>query len=151
YFGVLSSHSSRRSQVVPRSTRDPARSQPPAAPGDQLELPGLAADPTGDVEDRPADRNRWAWLLRHVFLADLDTCPKCGGAMRWLEVALPRAAIARVMAKHGLAPPPSPADVSPSTGTAPAAISRLTDAARVFSVATGPHPSVRKPAFPSPH
>ncbi|HEX4034210.1 MAG TPA: transposase, partial [Solirubrobacteraceae bacterium] len=79
YFGILSSHSRLRKQVVPRSPPDPGAFRPPPAIGDQLELAGL-----GDADDRARPgRNRWAWLLGHVFRADLETCERCGGPMRW--------------------------------------------------------------------
>lgn len=81
YFGVLSSHSGLRKEVVPRPPHDPSATAPPPAPGDQLEL---ALDA---VSDEPTGRRRWAWLLRHVFAADLDTCPRCSGPMRWLQAA----------------------------------------------------------------
>ena len=106
YFGVLSSHSSLRADVVPRPALDPAASCPPPAAGDQLELPGSDAD--GEGEGAPP-RKRWAWLLARVFQADLDTCPRCGGPMRWLEAATTREAAARLLGKLGLAPQPPPA------------------------------------------
>ena len=71
----------------------------------QLEL---ASTRDGDDDDRPAPRKRWAWLLGHVFRADLDTCVRRGGPMRWLEAATSREAIARLLAKHGLAHKPPP-------------------------------------------
>src|SRR5215510_321096 len=44
----------------------------------QLSLPAL--DDGADVKRRSTfSRNRWAWLLAHVFRADLDICPRCGG------------------------------------------------------------------------
>jgi len=84
YFGVLSSHSRFLSEVVPK---------PPDA--------------------RPS-RKRWAWLLAHVFRADLDTCVRCGGPMRWLEAATTEQAATALLAKLGLAPqpPPTPPRVS---------------------------------------
>jgi hypothetical protein len=42
-------------------------------------------------------RKRWAWLLAHVFQADLDTCPRCGGPMRWVEAATTRKSAARLL------------------------------------------------------
>lgn len=74
YFGLLSSHSRARREAVPRPPPDPSAHAPPPAPGDQLEL-GL--DEHADTE--PPTRKRWAWLLRHVFQADFDTCPRGGG------------------------------------------------------------------------
>jgi len=97
YFGVLSSHSSRRSLVVPQPTPDPTASNPPPARGDQLEL-------LGDTDDALAPRKRWAWLLAHVFAADVESCPRCSGPMRWADVAQTRAQITRLLAEHGLGP-----------------------------------------------
>ncbi|MBK7583062.1 MAG: transposase [Myxococcales bacterium] len=93
YFGVLSSHSSRRALVVPKPPVDAACHKPPPARGDQLEL-------LGEKDDAPVGRKRWAWLLAHVFAADVETCPRCSGPMRWAEVATSRAAITRLIAEH---------------------------------------------------
>jgi len=107
-FGVLSSHSALRREVVPAHPCDQAQRRPLAARGDQLSLPTLGGD-VDPNDDRPSPRNRWAWLLAHVFRADLDTCPRCGGPMRWVEVALTLPSIARLLAEHGVGPrPPSP-------------------------------------------
>lgn len=42
--------------------------------------------------------------------AGVDTCQLCGVPTRWLKVATQQTAIARLLAKHGLArePPPQP-------------------------------------------
>ena len=61
YFGVLSSHSSRRSLVVPKPPVDAACHKPPPAQGDQLEL-------LGEKDDAPVGRKRWAWLLAPALL-----------------------------------------------------------------------------------
>ena len=53
YFGVLSSHSSRRALVVPKPPVDASADQPPPARGDQLEL-------LGEKDDAPTGRKRWA-------------------------------------------------------------------------------------------
>jgi Putative transposase/Transposase zinc-binding domain len=103
YFGVLSSHSRLRRQVVPHPPVDPTATAPPPAPGDQLEFE-LDAE-----SDEPAPRKRWAWLLRHVFLADLDTCVRCGGPMRWVEAAATREGAHDLLARLGLGPRPPPA------------------------------------------
>ena len=103
YFGVLSSHSSLRKEVVPTPPDDPTAHAPPPAPGDQL---ALRLDEHGD---EPPRRKRWAWLLRHVFAADLDACARCGGPMRWVEAAATREAAGDLLARLGLAPRPPPA------------------------------------------
>ena len=105
YFGVLSSHSRHRARVVP-SVVDPSRFAPEAAPGDQLEF-GFGSGASAATAPTQG-RSRWGWLLRHVFRADVETCPCCGGPMRWVEAATEQAAIARLLAKHGLAPQPPP-------------------------------------------
>jgi hypothetical protein len=110
YFGVLSSHSRLRREVVPCPAADPSATAPPPAPGDQLELE-LELD-----GDEPAPRKRWAWLLKHVFAADLDTCPRCGGPMRWVEAAASKEAARDLLARLGLAPRPPPAPHPPPLG-----------------------------------
>jgi hypothetical protein len=69
----------------------------------QLELFG----DNGNTDSEPS-RKPWAWLLRHVFGEDLQSCPHCAGPMRWLEAATTPDAIARLLAKHGLRPRPPP-------------------------------------------
>jgi len=103
YFGVLSSHSSYRSRVVPEPSEDTTAHRPPPAAGDQLELLGEQDDCASK-----AHRHRWAWMLAHIFLADLEHCPKCNGPMRWVEVAKTEGAARRLMAKLGLAAQPPP-------------------------------------------
>jgi hypothetical protein len=107
YFGVLSSHSSRRSLVVPTPPLDATANKPPPARGDQLEL-------LGESDDAPVPRKRWAWLLAHVFSADLENCPRCSGPMRWAEVANTRAQITRLLAEHGLGPRAPPTTRAPT-------------------------------------
>jgi hypothetical protein len=46
---------------------------------------------------------------RSRFAADLDTCPRCSGPMRWAEVATRRTRIAHLLAEHGLGPRAPPA------------------------------------------
>ena len=103
YFGVISSHSRHRARVVP-SVVEPSRFAPEAASGDQLELGFGSADSAASASAPSHGRSRWGWLLAHVFRADLDTCVRCGGSMRWVEVATEPGAIARLLGKHGLAP-----------------------------------------------
>ncbi|MBE7481636.1 MAG: hypothetical protein HS104_16850 [Polyangiaceae bacterium] len=101
-LGVLSSHSRAGVSSCPARARRRDREQAPPARGDQLEL-------IGDTDDAPAPRKRWAWLLAHVFAADVETCPRCSGPMRWAEVANTRAQITRLLAEHGLGPRAPPA------------------------------------------
>jgi hypothetical protein len=119
YFGLLSSHSKLRREVVPAPPGDPSRYKAPPARGDQLELVfnttgdasrDVADDASPDALGSRAGRKRWAWLLAHVFRADVETCQKCGGPMRCAEVANDARTIARVLAEHGLTPrtPPPP-------------------------------------------
>jgi hypothetical protein len=105
YFGVLSSHSSRRGLVVPTAPPDPSATKSPPAPGDQLDL----LQQLGEHDDKPPTRKRWAWLLAHVFAADVEACPRCAGHMRWAEVATSRADITRLVHEHGLGPRAPPA------------------------------------------
>lgn len=93
YFGVLSSHSSRRRLVVPEPRPDATASKPAPARGDQLEL-------LGESDDAPVPRKRGAWLL--------------AGPMRWAEVATSRAAITRLFAEHGLGPRAPPTTRAPT-------------------------------------
>jgi hypothetical protein len=114
FHGVLSAHASLRPEVIPSAPvgeNDPATSA-----GAQLELFPSAAvtagndDATSHGDRQPCEPSRkpWAWLLRHVFAADLQTCEHCGGRMRWKEVATTADAIARLLARHGLGSGPDP-------------------------------------------
>ena len=116
YFGVLSSHSKLRREVVPTPPDDPTRYKAPPAPGDELDLVFHADDDAST--DVPKGRKRWAWLLAHVFRAQVETCLKCGGPMRWAEVAHDAHTITRVLTEHGLAPrtPPPPYPPRPPNG-----------------------------------
>jgi hypothetical protein len=114
YFGVLSSHSRHRARVVPSSTTR-SRFSPEPATGDQLELAWGANTKTAPR----SKRSRWGWLLRHVFRAEVDTCQRCGGPMRWVEAATEPAAITRLLAKHGLGPQPPPTRPLPTPGQLP--------------------------------
>ena len=89
----------RRREVVPEPPPPDSGAAPPSAP----QLP-LFCIPTGSDEsgaERPPSRKPWAWLLRHVFAADLQHCPYCSGPLRWLEVATTSDAIARLLERHG--------------------------------------------------
>jgi len=103
YFGVLSSHSRLRSQVVP--VAPPKTVEPQAAP-----------DP------RPVARPRyiaWAELLRRTFGSDV-TCAKCGGHLRLIALVKTESTIKKILAAMQLptvaptasAPRPPPHDES---------------------------------------
>ncbi len=88
YFGVLSSHSSLRSQVVPAPVK------PPATP----------AEP-----DKPARSSRyipWAELLRRTFTIDVK-CERCHGPLRLIALIKTETIIKRILgAMHLPTEPP---------------------------------------------
>ena len=97
FHGVVSSHSSPRSRVVP---------DPPPESGVKSREVQLSL--SFDEESAAPSRRPRAWLLRHVFQLDVTSCPQCNAEMRWVEVATTPGAIARLLAKHGLAARPPP-------------------------------------------
>lgn len=97
FHGVVSSHSSLRSRVVP---------EPPPESGVKSRVVQLSL--SFDEESAAPSRRPWAWLLRHVFQLDVTSCPQCNAEMRWVEVATTPNEIARLLAKHGLAARPPP-------------------------------------------
>jgi hypothetical protein len=101
YYGCLSSHSALRREVVPKSP--PAVGNPMLDHDDgQLALQfGGGHDDDGDTEGSTR-RRPWAWLLRYVWQADVSTCSRCGGPMKWVEVATAPEAIRRVLAELDL-------------------------------------------------
>jgi hypothetical protein len=111
YFGVLSSHASLRSEVVPEP---PAPAPNPLADdaGGQMQLPCCGGDRADDTQLR---RRPWAWLLRYVWQNDVSHCSRCNGPMRWTEVATEPDAIARALADHGLRARAPPAKRAPSS------------------------------------
>jgi hypothetical protein len=81
YYGCISSHSSLRLEVVP---------EPPPAVHNPLLDDGAGQLALGfdDSEGQlSGKRRRWAWLHRHVWELDVSTCARCGGPMKWVEVA----------------------------------------------------------------
>ena len=73
----------------------------------------LYPSPITDVNRKCPVPLRKVQYENHSFLADVETCVRCGGPMRWVEVATTPQAIARLLAKHGLGP-------GPPKGSAPA-------------------------------
>jgi hypothetical protein len=117
FHGVLAAHAALRPLVVP--SPPPAVSTAELGEDAQLDLFPVAscgfgtgtdaAEADGDGAREPS-RKPWAWLLRHVFAEDLQICERCGGRMRWREVATTADAIAKLLARNGLGarPPPPP-------------------------------------------
>jgi hypothetical protein len=111
FHGALSAHASLRPLVVPQPPPPPSdeTTRDNACAGAQLELFSIAsanATTDSDAPSREPSRKPWAWLLRHVFAEDLQTCAHCGGRMRWKEVATTPEHIARLLVRHGLGPDP---------------------------------------------
>ena len=64
YFGVLSSHSKFRSEVVPKPPQDSAVFEPPPASGDQLEFPKLNGGPMRWLEAATTEQAATALLAK---------------------------------------------------------------------------------------
>jgi hypothetical protein len=65
----------------------------------QLELQFGGGNDDNGAAASPTRRRTWAWLLRHVWQADVSTCVRCGGLMKWVEVGTEPDAIRRVLAQ----------------------------------------------------
>ena len=102
FHGVLAPNAKIGEQVV-GSARPYVRPNENTVPN-PLQLPLFGTDidePGADVGHRR--RKPWAWLLEHVFAIEVNVCPKCGGRMKWHQVALTADAIREGMARAGLA------------------------------------------------
>ena len=53
-------------------------------------------------------------MKKHIFKADVTTCPKCKGRMRITDVAITAHDIGRILARHGLGPRSPPPRSIPS-------------------------------------
>jgi hypothetical protein len=94
YFGVLSSHSKLRSQVVPAQ---PAPAELPAHDGD-------AAKPPGGSRYIP-----WAELLRRTWGIDVLECHTCRGRLRLIALVKTETTIKKILGGMGLpTEPPQP-------------------------------------------
>jgi hypothetical protein len=93
YHGVLAPHAGLRCEVVPATNLQ--------APVDRRPRQMNLFDELEPEHDR---RKPWASILRRVFQLDVRTCPCCAGPMRWLEIATTPAAIAKLLARHGVGP-----------------------------------------------
>ena len=114
--GVFAPNARLRAKIIPRapalatSAPSPSPSLSPAS----VEQLALFADVLA-LDDPRASRKPWAWLLRHVFAIDVTTCPECGGAMRWLAIAVTPERIAEGLAAQPprARGPPRRADLGP--------------------------------------
>jgi hypothetical protein len=112
FFGILSSITRCAAKSRHPQSQSPASSRRRRPRVIREPLPLDSPDP----EPQRSGRARWGWLIGHVFLADVEHCIRCGGPMRWVEAATSAQAIARLLAKHGLAPrPPPPSRTPPSS------------------------------------
>src|SRR5262249_3921490 len=101
-------------RCAPRSSRSLPSTRPKAARHLLKAISSLLG--SDNAAERSPPRKPWAWLLTHVFQADLQTCPRCAGPMRWVEAATTPRAIARLLAKPGLPPHPPPPRSDVPTG-----------------------------------
>ena len=95
YFGVLSSHSKLRSQVVPH--RAPAEHE-------------ASGEPSGEPPPRGCHYIPWLELLRRTFQQDLQ-CPRCGGPLRLIALVKEEESIHKILGAMALpteAPAPHP-------------------------------------------
>jgi hypothetical protein len=122
YYGVLAPNATARPEVTARPEPEPK-----LAEGEQLRIVFCRDDTelapaagAGRSKSRPervpsGGRHLWAWLLRRVFGVDVETCHRCGGRMKVLEVATSRADIDAALFElgHTTTPPPSRAPPPP--------------------------------------
>jgi hypothetical protein len=107
-------HANARSEVVPGRVPEPTKpTQLRLFIGEATEIEPGCASPSST---KPSNRHPWAWLLQRVFAVDVMTCPRCRGAMKLVELANEREAIARVLATAGLGPRPPPRPRPPLAG-----------------------------------
>ena len=57
-----------------------------------------AHEPAADWPALRARRRRWAELLRRVFQVEVETCPRCDGAMRIVAFVTEPAVVRRILA-----------------------------------------------------
>jgi len=111
YFGVLSPHSRRRSQVVPKPNEEPEPEAVPAA---------AAPNPTSaDAFPVPGagSRNRyipWHELLRRTFGSEI-LCPDCGGKLKRIALVKTETTLRTILAvRHLPTGPPKVGSPRPS-------------------------------------
>ncbi len=87
YFGVLSSHSSLRREVVPKPPPDPTQRRPPLAAGDQLELPVMRRPQRRSPQAPPMGLADPRTYSAQTSTAVPDAAAQCDGSRR---LRLPR-------------------------------------------------------------
>jgi hypothetical protein len=106
YFGVLSSHSRWRSQVVPGPKEEP---EPEAVPAAAVPNPASAK---AETAPEVGARNRyipWHELLRRTFGSEI-VCPDCGGKLKLIALVKTETTIQTILAAVGL--PTGPPEVA---------------------------------------
>ncbi|HRI67904.1 MAG TPA: hypothetical protein PK156_26885, partial [Polyangium sp.] len=101
FYGVLAPNAKLREQVV--ASAKPYVPAPENTELEPLQLPLFGKkfdEPEANVSHKR--RKPWAWLLKHVFAIDVNVCPKCGGRMKWRQVALTPYAIGDGLSRAGL-------------------------------------------------
>lgn len=86
YFGVLSSASPLRPEVVP-------------APPIELSMRSSVMTDRGEVSSAPGRRASWAQLLRRVYGIESMSCPRCGGELRFIA-AITEGQATRAILEH---------------------------------------------------
>ena len=102
YQGCFGARSKLRVEVVPGGSKSKETA---------VQLSLLPEESKQHKEKPPAkphrySRHPWAYLLRRVFSVDVETCARCGGRMKLVEIANDGEDVARVLALHGLGPDP---------------------------------------------
>lgn len=79
FHGVLAPNAKLRSEVVPHKECRRLAEQSAAELADAEQTALFVADPP-----KPK-RNPWAWLIKKMFLVDVNVCPDCGGKLKWFR------------------------------------------------------------------
>lgn len=111
FFGVFSSHSAARPDVLPKAEVPGPRLQAPVA--GQPALPGV-----GQPAAMKKPRLDWAALHARTWKVDVWQCP-CGGKRRVLAVVTSRSAAEQLLRKLGLLPPRPPPVLLPAAQAPP--------------------------------
>jgi Putative transposase len=100
YFGVLSSHSKLRPQVIPPLAEQDATADPAQAAPDAKAEGGVG-------RGRRSHYIPWAELLSRTFAIDV-VCGQCGGELRLIALVKTEATIKKILTAMGLPAEPPP-------------------------------------------